>query len=369
MIIVIINGSITCSLFLKKMKSNNILVSTTLYNIYCYLPLKDLCNCGMVNKLFNKVFKNEKLWEMLFNKHYGKDIYDLVKTEYNTNSYFVLFKKCHNLEECAVHGDYKPFNKQTVEILLGVTNYSFFKKFTPGFDSLKNLRFINLYNQTISKKAMEKITRFTGLTGFGLCKSNTNYINEISNIKNLTTLMIMHSDIGKNFEIKNFPCLETVILCNNSSSDFPITSNLPSLIKLNINNGIIDISPSMFTLHNLRNLSLANNKIRYISQDIKHLTNLSILDLSSNDFEEFPLAICSLTSLCMLSLQNNKIKIIPEEISALHKLSHLNLSNNELFNLAPLNNLIKINSINVSGNKSLQFPQNIILPSSVNIIW
>ena len=52
---------------------------------------------------------------------------------------------------------------------------------------------------------------------------------------------------------------------------------------------------------------------------------LSSLDLSRNRFVEFPRALCSFFSLERLTLYNNAIKSIPEQIVHIHMLKVLDL--------------------------------------------
>ena len=56
--------------------------------IYEYLPLNDIYNCSVLNKLFNRAFNSELLWYCKITSQYANDIFKL----YKFNTYIETFK-------------------------------------------------------------------------------------------------------------------------------------------------------------------------------------------------------------------------------------------------------------------------------------
>lgn len=328
---------------------NNIFVPVIINNIYYYLSIEDLYNCSTVNKTFNRVFKNVKLWENLFQRRYSENIYNIVKDAYKTDNYRILFKKCSDLERCvktARFGRFSEkivgFDEKIVKTLLNVTKCDFLREKPLGFDSLLKLCSVDIVGQTVDNTTMEKIGRIRSLTSIGMMNITTNNIKEISNLKNLRNLILKNCNIGDKYDIKKLPHLESLHLIDNSVCDFSQIRDLPKLIVLGISNKIINIPLNIFKFHNLVILKLSNNKFNCVPPEIKNLTKLKNLDLSHNDFNVFPIEICSLTTLSRLSLSHNKIEVVPNEINVLRELSRFDISYNRLTSFTQLNNMIKI---------------------------
>lgn len=342
-------------------------------NIYSNLPVQDLYSCGMVNKKFNRVFNNNKLWKNLFNKDYDESIYNILSKTYNTQDYKILVRKCMDLQRCARDSKFseKIFDDKLVELLLLEQHITFHKNVPCGIDSmicLKSLG-IDMKNGCVSDKIMEKIGGVTRLVD--LCISNCDFINlkfkKLSKLKNLRRMGLNKcniKEIDNNINIlSNLECLD---LRTNNISDISPISNLPKLQYLTIShNNISGLHYRIFKLENLKELDLSHNKIKYIPREIRYLFNLNNLNLSYNEFDEFPVELYSLASLTILLISNNRIKSIPDEIGYLN-LSYMDLSSNNLENIESLASLHDID-VNVENNVNLR--NYITLPPSVQIHW
>jgi len=86
-------------------------------------------------------------------------------------------------------------------------------------------------------------------------------------------------------------------------------------------------------LKKLKNLSLANNRIHIIPNDIALLINLTALDVCNNAITTLPPEIGLLTNLTALNLSCNKLQTLPDEFCKLHQLKQLDLHTNQLRNL------------------------------------
>ncbi len=101
-------------------------------------------------------------------------------------------------------------------------------------------------------------------------------------------------------------------------------------------------------------LSLLGEKIDDWGTVCKY-TKLQGLELIDTFDENFPKCICDLKELRFLSVRNNKLFTLPEEIANLKDLEILNLYWNQNLNELPrdLEKLSKIRSINIGGNPNL----------------
>lgn len=151
----------------------------------------------------------------------------------------------------------------------------------------------------------------------------------------------------------NFTSLEglSLIPCKDKFEELYITGNRPleipnnsfaqfvNLRKLRLGgeylewpNVIEQIPEDIFTLNQLRELLLSNNRISYInSSGLAKLPNLEVLDLNNNQITEIPKDIGTLQSLTKLYLRNNRISYInPNDLAQLPNLRVLDLSRNPL---------------------------------------
>jgi Leucine-rich repeat (LRR) protein len=95
-------------------------------------------------------------------------------------------------------------------------------------------------------------------------------------------------------------------------------------------NFLSNISNNIWSLDKLEKLSLANNKLISISEDIGILTNLKQLYLQNNLLERLPYTICNLKKLQSLELANNRIIYLPENLNKLTQLKNVSIMYNKL---------------------------------------
>ena len=50
---------------LNRLNENTLLINDILYITFPFLDLKDLANCELVNKNFNKILKNPLMWQVM----------------------------------------------------------------------------------------------------------------------------------------------------------------------------------------------------------------------------------------------------------------------------------------------------------------
>ena len=82
-------------------------------------------------------------------------------------------------------------------------------------------------------------------------------------------------------------------------------------------------------------LSLINNKISSLSDEVGTLQGLKILDLEGNNLTSLPAALGKLRSLRILNLSDNRIRILPGSIGELKELRVLDVDGNPLLSSLP----------------------------------
>ena len=76
-------------------------------------------------------------------------------------------------------------------------------------------------------------------------------------------------------------------------------------------------------LQNLQNLTLCNNIIEEISEEVGNLQSLCFLDLRYNKIKKIPLEIGKLTSLTHLDMSSNPVERLPSTVCSLSNLQRL----------------------------------------------
>ena len=113
-------------------------------------------------------------------------------------------------------------------------------------------------------------------------------------------------------------------------------------------------------LTNLKELSLAKNKIARLPQRIGKLTHLEHLDVSKNALGGVPGELWNLTNLEFLSLAGNKISSLPKGMANLKKLRILHLNKNSFAELPPeIVELESLRELDLHGNKLSSLPPGI----------
>ena len=115
---------------------------------------------------------------------------------------------------------------------------------------------------------------------------------------------------------------------------------LGSLEKLTMDRDhLLDLRPDRDTIStlgqliNLKTLSLANNRLTSLPEDLCLAKGLKVLSLHNNKLTELPISIGQLESLEKLDLKSNNLTFLPTSISRLMSLKILDASDNKLASL------------------------------------
>lgn len=126
--------------------------------------------------------------------------------------------------------------------------------------------------------------------------------------------------------------IRTLSLTNNNFKAIP--RKIVRLKKLEYlvmyDNQLTAVPDFISELTNLQTLILPRNKITYISPRITHLQKLMCLNLGENTIRGLPRNIGSLQALQELDLHQNALQALPESICRLKKLQALHLNGNKL---------------------------------------
>jgi hypothetical protein len=169
------------------------------------------------------------------------------------------------------------------------------------------------------------INHHDSLALLAIMDSNRNHI-QLSAYNDLRSMSTTDS-LGNvtNLEIRN---VDTFILTN----DF---ENLESLQSLSIN---FDLQKLIFHASNPENLHFSElcmcfHKIDTLPTDIYRLTNLSSLRIDHGPLQIVFDSISNLINLTRISLFDNKLKTLPNDLLSLNKLQYLDIGRNYLCSL------------------------------------
>jgi hypothetical protein len=144
------------------------------------------------------------------------------------------------------------------------------------------------------------------------------------------------------------------------SGDLPETfTRLTKLNQLDLSkNNLTRLSPILFQLPDLYLLTLSDNKISEIGDDVGKLTSLLYLYLgNNNEIRQIPSSIGNLRDLRGLYLPNNQVPTLPTTLTKLTNLTYLNLENNNFTEIPEwLVRLPMLNQLRMDGNPIRQMP-------------
>ncbi|CAF0979859.1 unnamed protein product, partial [Didymodactylos carnosus] len=131
------------------------------------------------------------------------------------------------------------------------------------------------------------------------------------------------------------PGLRTLSLNDNEIQQLPQEiRNLTNLKVLSLRNNHIDTLADVFgPLHKLENIQLNMNTLHGLPPSFTNLKGLKQLNLSQNKFTNFPIAILKLNNLQFLDLSSNYITKIPDEIETL-QVDELSLNQNRIMQIS-----------------------------------
>ena len=122
--------------------------NVTIFKIYNYLNINDLCNCSLINKKFNNIFNNDMLWAKLIMDNYSDIDINKIQEQCNITKLKYIYKKIKDLLYLN-----KTFNlNKTIESLINLQTLNLnnhqLKEIPKEIGSLINLNRLNLgYNQ------------------------------------------------------------------------------------------------------------------------------------------------------------------------------------------------------------------------------
>jgi hypothetical protein len=109
---------------------------------------------------------------------------------------------------------------------------------------------------------------------------------------------------------------------------------------------------------NLKVLSLSNNRLSKLPDELVLLEQLTELDVSDNLLTELPAQIGRLTSLETLSVEHNRLRELPPSIGQLSSLRELRANDNKLRRLpAEIGRLTKLRRLFIQQNRLTELPR------------
>ncbi|CAD7697524.1 unnamed protein product [Ostreobium quekettii] len=124
--------------------------------------------------------------------------------------------------------------------------------------------------------------------------------------------------------------------------------------------GLTSVPPEVFDVSDLRDLSLAGNRIWELPREIGQLTCLERLVLAGNLLKVVPDEIGKLMQLEGLWIHGNLLEMLPDSISNLTRLAKCSLAGNRLAALPPGFGLLRsLQQLDVSGNQLVSLPDSL----------
>jgi len=131
----------------------------------------------------------------------------------------------------------------------------------------------------------------------------------------------------------------------------PSIGKLTELKVLTINdNELFEIPEEIYTCTKLAKLEIKSNNLQKLPDGISELASLEELDLRHNELEELPADIADLKSIKKLHLWGNKLVSLPPQIGNLHSLKELFLMNNRLLSLPESITKLNLTYLDISFN-------------------
>jgi hypothetical protein len=133
-------------------------------------------------------------------------------------------------------------------------------------------------------------------------------------------------------------------------------------------NQLEEIPKEIANLPLLKVLDLGYNEIQQLPLEIAELPLLEILDLQNNKLTQFPMPLTEMEDLEELDLSENLIPAIPKEIAKMKALKKLNLANNKLTEIdSSVIHLENLEELNVYGNE-ITFVPNAVLKMDLKVL-
>jgi Leucine-rich repeat (LRR) protein len=230
--------------------------------------------------------------------------------------------KFTNLEDAAK----KPLDVTVLDLSGWVT--------TADLVQFPNLILLRIANGVLELSSMVKLPQLEDLllvnSSYKQCKRLSFLPLVFPNLLSIHLEYVLNSsEIGEN--IAEFKRLEKLIINQGFLKNLKFIKNISkSLNYLDVGaNQIREIGDEIRKLTNLERLSAPANSIEKISAKLTHLTKLRVLNLSGNELSNLA-RLEKLSNLFTLDLSNNLFKTIPKSLLKCSQLHELYLSNNAI---------------------------------------
>ena len=258
------------------------------FSIFDCLNLKELVNCFLISKQFNRIVRYNHFWLRFLKSDFQID--DIHQdTYYKYKEYFVLNEF---LLYCKL--DLTKIRKSD-HITLDSANIH---DIPSEFGLLTNLKVIYLDDNFLAFKNLPM--EFTKLTNLKELHLSDNFFDSIpSAIFSLTGLQKLDMEYN---QIKVIP------------SEIGLLTNLTSL---NMHaNKIKTVSPKIGNLTNLRSLLLSYNELQSLPSEIGQLDNLAEINLNCNSLQSLPSEIGLLSNLKIM-ISDDRRGLLPDNMRRL----------------------------------------------------
>lgn len=126
------------------------------------------------------------------------------------------------------------------------------------------------------------------------------------------------------------------------------------------------LDPGIFKVAHLNFLDLSKTHLKELPSHIGNLSNLTRMIISFNELTKLPSEIQGLKKLKFMDVSHNSITELPSELSTLTELQSINVSSNQLTSIPPLNDLIKLVTLNICYNKFSVLPVSVCDPKLIH---
>lgn len=247
--------------------------------------------------------------------------------------------------------------------LLFLEKISINKEISQYLNSDKPLKYKNWVLKNAEEELNEDLNLMVNLNSLTLvCLNLPEKLFEMTNLtklKILTDYKLKHIIKNKG-DISNLINLEKLKIenCIKDYFSYSICSHLKNIKNLSLPNNKIKVIPNEIkNLVHLKKLDFSKNKIVVFSKELCELKNLEDLQLNENNIEFLPVEIENLSNLDFLYLSSNKIKILPKQFWSLTKLSYLYLNANPLISIpCDIKNLTNLQKFLVDSESLRFFP-------------
>lgn len=229
------------------------------------------------------------------------------------------------------------------------------------FTHFKGLKYLNLSNNRFETFPVV-ICEVASLVDLDISLNNISILPpELGKLKHLETLILFCNSISAlPTTIKLLTRLRRLDCRRNSIADFSAITAMPHLQSVRAQHNMakaLDLQAGTLAI-----LNLSHNPItRFTVLDSASASSLTHLDLSHSRLETIPEELfntCS--SLQLLSMNNNKIRSLSENVGNLQRLGTLSVKNNVLQTLpASIGLLQRLHTLDVSNNKLSMLPDTI----------